>query len=432
MKLTEKKLSIKSILLITVILPVIVILASSVAIYITAKSVQPQDTFDMSLLSDTEKAVEAVPSTAKGAAELFETLITDAVNSGVLKYSGSTPVTIDSIECDNKAVQDVLMFASSSFSSEFSEMYEARDIKYGEDASLLLSLLPGSTPSSFEAEISEDGRFSLSLNYTNVFSNMYFIGDDTAAVNTFITENTGVFSAINQRFIPEKCVYTLTCDSVTGEISSLDIGRTYDFSANIAFQNTLSAIGSTPLEMKLTFTDCFSLSYAGIKIAEDIMTLDKNGYNTLTVTPFTEENLAEDEFSLEFISSDPSVATVDENGQVEAVKESEAPVEISVKLTYLGKTFSDTCKVYVVTEVERVNISETELTLNKGDTHSLSAEIKPDDATIKTVIFVSSDENVVTVDENGLVTATGEGTAEITAVSSQGALAATCKVTVTK
>ena len=46
MKLSEKKLNVKSILLITVILPVFVIVISSVAIYITAKSVQPGSTLD--------------------------------------------------------------------------------------------------------------------------------------------------------------------------------------------------------------------------------------------------------------------------------------------------------------------------------------------------------------------------------------------------
>lgn len=431
MKFTEKKLNIKSILLITIILPVMVILASSVAIYITAKSVQPQDTFDMSLLSDEKDIVFSAPSDAKDASALFDKLITGAVNSSVLKYSGSVPVTIDKTECGNKNIQDILEFASSSFSSEFSAMYETHEIKYGEDASLLLSLLPGSVPSSFTAETSEDGSFTLTLNYTSVFNNMYFIGDDTAAVNTFITENTGVFSVINQKFIPEKCVYTLVCDSKTGEISSLDITRTYDFSANIAFQNTLSGIGSTYLNMKLTFKDNYVFSYAGIKIEEDIMTLDKNGYDTLTVTPYTEDGLKEDEFSLKFSSSDPSVAAVDENGQVEAVKESETPVEISVELNYLGKTFSDTCTVYVVKEVERISISETELSLQKGDTHTLSAEVKPDDATVKSVIFVSSDETVIKVDENGLITAINEGTATITAVTKQGALAAICTVTVT-
>lgn len=432
MKITEKKLSIRSIILVTFILPVAVIIISSVAIYITARSVQPQETFDLSYFSDVTPVVSAEISDKNEAASLFDKLINDAVSSGIIRYTKTVPVNIDSIECDNKNVQDIFNFAASSFSGKLSSMYEGASVKYGEDASAVTDVLPGSVPSEFSVETDENDNFTLTLSYTSVFSNMYFIGEDTAAVTLFTTENSGVFSVINKKFIPEKCVYTLKGNSITGEISSLRVARTYMFSANISFVNTLSAIGATPLAMKLTFSDNFDFSYAGIKIEEDIMTLDKNGYDTLTVTPFTEDGLGEDEYSLEFISSDPSVATVDENGQVEAVAESESPVEISVVLKYLGRSFTDKCTVYVVTPTERVTVSDSEISLAKGEKYTLSAEVKPDDATIKDVMFISSDESIVTVSENGEVVAVSEGTATVSAVTSQGLLAAGCVVTVTE
>ncbi|MBR3766789.1 MAG: Ig domain-containing protein [Clostridia bacterium] len=429
MKVTEKKLNIKSILLITVILPILVIIISSVAIYVTAKSVQPQDTLDISLLDDTPKKIEVLPETEEEALSLTNELINSAIESEILKYKGSTQVNIDTLECENKNVEKILSFMSSSFNSKFMSFYEDTEIKYGEDASSLLSVLTKSTPDEFSANTS-DGTMVLTLTYNKVFDNMYFLGDDTASVNMFIKENENVFSAINQKLIPVKCEYTLEADEKTGEIISLSISRTYDFSANIAFKNTLAGIGTTPLNLQLSFSENYSFSYAGIEIEEDIMTLDKNGYDTLTVTPFVEEGLSSDEYSLSFTAFDEHL-TVDENGQIEAVKICDKPIAVKVTLEYLGKTFSDTCMVYVVNAVEKVKISETELSLKQGETHTLTAQISPDDATIKTVDFISSDESIVKVSHSGEITAVGEGTATVTVFSTQGYIASECTVTVT-
>ncbi len=61
-----------------------------------------------------------------------------------------------------------------------------------------------------------------------------------------------------------------------------------------------------------------------------------------------------------------------------------------------------------------MTVSDTELSLYQSDTYQINYEIAPENATNKSVYWTSSDENVVTVDQNGLVTATGAGDAEIT------------------
>ena len=60
---------------------------------------------------------------------------------------------------------------------------------------------------------------------------------------------------------------------------------------------------------------------------------------------------------------------------------------------------------------------------------TLKVTFTPDDTTETTVMWSSSDETVATVDENGVVTAVGPGTATITATTLNG-LTATCEVTV--
>lgn len=429
MKLSEKKLSIKSIILITIIIPVLVIAASSVAIIITAKSVQPQETADLSLLSSKSYAIEAAPGNGEEALALLTGLFNDAVEGGILKYDSHTDAGVEEIICENKSVQDFFNFARGSINSKLSSFYEADAIKYGEPADAILSVLPGSVPDEVIADITDD-ILQMKLTYNTVIKNMYFLKDDTAAVKLFSTENAGVFSVLNEKFLPGIFEFTLCVNTVTGKMLSYTVDRVYEYSANIAFRNSLSDIGTTPFTMRVRFSEIYNFSYAGIEIYEDIMTMKPGDYNTLSVIPYVEENLDESEFTLSFSEHDKYI-TIDKNGQITATECCDKPIAVMVTLEYLGKTFSDTCMVYVVTPVEGVRISDTSLTLQKGDGYELSAEIRPDDATIKEIVWMSSDEEIVTVDQQGQITALQNGTATVSAISRQGLIVAKCAVNVT-
>lgn len=82
-------------------------------------------------------------------------------------------------------------------------------------------------------------------------------------------------------------------------------------------------------------------------------------------------------------------------------------------------------------KVEAITLDKTEISIKEGSSYSLTATITPSDATNKTVIWSSSDESVATV-INGKVTGVSEGTATITATTSDGNHTAICKVTVTE
>ena len=83
-----------------------------------------------------------------------------------------------------------------------------------------------------------------------------------------------------------------------------------------------------------------------------------------------------------------------------------------------------------IVAVESVTLGKTELALvvNEADV-TLTATVKPDDATDKTVTWTSDKPAVATVNANGTVHAVAEGEATITATA--GDKTATCKVTVT-
>jgi hypothetical protein len=77
--------------------------------------------------------------------------------------------------------------------------------------------------------------------------------------------------------------------------------------------------------------------------------------------------------------------------------------------------------------VTSVAVSPKTLNLEEGQTGTLTATVKPDNATNKTVTWTTSNDKVATV-ANGVVTAVGKGTATITAAAD--GKTATCTVTV--
>lgn len=124
-------------------------------------------------------------------------------------------------------------------------------------------------------------------------------------------------------------------------------------------------------------------------------------------------------------SDNESVATVNQDGWVTAIRTGIATISACAG----GKTAS--CKVTVtdkVIPVTSITLNKTNLSLEKGQSETLVATVKPDDATDKTVSWSSSDNAIATVDQNGKVTANKGGTAIIKA--SSGSVTASCTVTV--
>ncbi|MBO8482191.1 MAG: Ig-like domain-containing protein [Muribaculum sp.] len=78
--------------------------------------------------------------------------------------------------------------------------------------------------------------------------------------------------------------------------------------------------------------------------------------------------------------------------------------------------------------VESVTLNEPEITLLVGEDFQLTAEVLPENADNKTIVWESSDTAIAAVDENGLVTAVAAGNAIVTATVDD--KNATCKVIV--
>lgn len=165
----------------------------------------------------------------------------------------------------------------------------------------------------------------------------------------------------------------------------------------------------------------------GISLDKTSITLNEGQEQTLisTVNP---SNAADK--SLNWSSSNTSVATVNAEGKVTAVSKGTATIKAEAK-DGSGKYAS--CSVTVKRIVSSIQLNKTSIAIFNGKTEALIATVIPSDASNTAVTWTSSDTSVATVSSSGVVTGKARGTATITVSANDGNGAqATCEVEVKK
>jgi uncharacterized protein YjdB len=161
-----------------------------------------------------------------------------------------------------------------------------------------------------------------------------------------------------------------------------------------------------------------------VTLNEHSITLNKTEQFNLSVSILPEDA---DDKTINWTSDDTSIATVDENGVVTAIKEGQTEIVVTSTATGL----QDRCTVLVRKNVTNIALEESQITIsNIGESKQLTAIITPEDATEQSVTWKSSNEAICTVTNQGLVTATGIGSTLVTATTVDGGLTATCIVKV--
>lgn len=129
------------------------------------------------------------------------------------------------------------------------------------------------------------------------------------------------------------------------------------------------------------------------------------------------------------ISTNGSTITIN---AAKASQSAKTTLTVTATDTY-GRTVSRTVRVvvarYIVTGValDKTSVSQY---ANAGS-FQITATVTPSDAKVQEVLWSSSDESVATVDSSGVVTPKNTGSCVITAESYDGAIKATCTVTLT-
>ena len=132
---------------------------------------------------------------------------------------------------------------------------------------------------------------------------------------------------------------------------------------------------------------------------------------TLTIKPDNYPNK-----DVTWSSSNEATATVDENGLVTTHEVGTVTITATLKS---DPTISSSVTIVVnPIKVSKITVNGYDKEyLVKGDTVTLTTTVEPSDAANKSIVWSSSNEEVATVDQNGKVTAVGQGTVSIKAMN---------------
>ena len=128
--------------------------------------------------------------------------------------------------------------------------------------------------------------------------------------------------------------------------------------------------------------------------------------------------------TLTWSSSDPTTVQVDQSGNIHAVKSGKATIRVTDQK---GKRIE--CVVTVTNKLKSLALSENKLELKGKTDKKLSVTLTPSDADDEKLTWSSSNDKVVKVNNDGIVTTVSCGEAIIT-VKSESGLTDSCKVAV--
>lgn len=216
----------------------------------------------------------------------------------------------------------------------------------------------------------------------------------------------------------------------------------------------VTAVGAGEADITVSIADANISSTTHIKVvilptgveAPETLSLELNGEATKALgAKMTPEDATD--VKLAYVSSDESVVTVDESGNVTAVGVGECTITTTIvadttataedagvdsEMLVVPENAKAETKVTVGKAIESITLDSNEGVLTVGNTHTIKATVFPEDATDKAVTWKSSDESIATVDAEGNVTAKDTGNVTIMAVNSDGDVSADYALTVNK
>lgn len=176
---------------------------------------------------------------------------------------------------------------------------------------------------------------------------------------------------------------------------------------------------------KLTCKVTVKQPVTSVKLNNGTVTLTIGKTVTLkaTVLPQNANNKA-----VSWTSSNKKVATVSSAGVVKAVGVGTTTITVKAKD---GSQKKASCKVTVKQAISSIDLNQTSVTMIKGKTITLVANIKPNGISNKEITWTSSNPRIATVSSTGVVKGIATGTATIIVKDKNNSKKkASCKITV--
>ena len=132
---------------------------------------------------------------------------------------------------------------------------------------------------------------------------------------------------------------------------------------------------------------------------------------------------------IQWYSSDSSIVMVDNLGNITALRAGTAVITAKAESSDVKGTIS----IQVTSKVTGIELEESKIYLSVGETYSLNAKVQPEDADNPNILYKVENEDVLTINENGIITALIEGDSKIQVISEENnSIQTECHVIVTR
>lgn len=239
-------------------------------------------------------------------------------------------------------------------------------------------------------------------------------------INIRENENTQVSSEIVGR---EEVHISVEYRSSDEDVATIDeyghVEGIEEGTATIIGETEDGVIGEIPVEIEEE-----KPSIESIEFSEKQITIKRGSVSNLTIIK-TPINAEEERITYK---SDNGNVVVDENGKITGINVGTSTITATSES---GKQAF--CVVQVIEEtkpIENIYLNSTNEEIKVGKSIQLVTTISPSDATEREVVWESSNSNIATVEQNGLVIGKSEGQVVITVKSKDGRVQATCNVKV--
>jgi uncharacterized protein YjdB len=295
------------------------------------------------------------------------------------------------------------------------------------------------TPASVMANVAGTGEKT--LNYGSNVYNITVTAEDGTQKTYVITINRGqavtgvslnkpdTTVAVNAT---AQLIATVAPDSASNKTVTWSSSNAAVATVSDAGLVTAKSVGTANIVVTTTdggYTDTCVITVVqpvtGVSLNKTETTLNVNATEQLTATVAPENATNK---AVTWSSDNNAVATVSDAGLVTAVSAGTATITVTTQ----DGGYTKTCVVTVVhpIAVTGVSLNKTATTLNVNTTEQLTATVVPNNATNKAVTWSSSNNEVASVSQTGLITAQHGGIATITVTTEDGNYTAQCEVTV--
>lgn len=260
-----------------------------------------------------------------------------------------------------------------------------------------------------------------------VYNNMPSIPMQSPDINTndFMQDNTKVYcnaTNVNIRTGPSTSYEIITSvnkqDKMTRIAKGKQSGERWD---KVILENGI--IGYIFVNY---VTEMPPVQIERIDVNIDNTTIQKGERKKLQVTIYPQEA---NSHKVQYISSNPNVATVDNEGNITAIRSGKATITVKAE----ENNVQNQIEITVYSKVTNIILDQKEIYMQVGDTFQINAGLEPEDANDKSILYSSTDSDVAVITENGIITAKKEGSTNLIASSRENPnILAECKLYVVR